>query len=270
MNKSPHLRSVLIVGFSVVVLWGGAMSMPDTAAEEPDNSSTCGYACDSSGTSGSGMESGECETDCSRPQTGGVRPWPTLPTLPTFPTLPTLPTAPTSPPTPSLSPPTRLGTESPSPDSAPEEETSTPPTTAPGINLTTPGTSLTPPPANTQRNEAPDSMTSVPPPRSEVAPVPPAPTESPAPPPPPTTADVQTKAVVTDFRAWLLFAATLAGTFLMVRLARAYQQYRSRGEPAARFETRLDTAPFVVDRPEGSLPTRSIHLELRIPNEEES
>ncbi|MGU3583575.1 hypothetical protein ACLBYD_10380 [Rhodococcus sp. C26F] len=81
---------------------------------------------------------------------------------------------------------------------------------------------------------------------------------------------METKAVVTDFRAWLLFAAALAATFLIVRVARAYQQHRSRREPAAQGETRLGTAPFVVDMPEGPLPTRSIHLELRISNQEES
>ncbi|TWH16517.1 hypothetical protein L618_002300000530 [Rhodococcus rhodochrous J45] len=131
-----------------------------------------------------------------------------------------------------------------------------------------PTESAAPPPSiDTDRNQGADRVTPAPAPESEAAPAPP---DSPAPPPPPSTADVETKAVVTDFRAWLLFAAALAGTFLMVRVARAYQQYRSRGEPATRFETRLGTAPFVVDMPEGPLPTRSIHLELRISNQEES
>lgn len=120
-----------------------------------------------------------------------------------------------------------------------------------------------------------DSAPPAPPPASEVGSVPlapPAPSESPAPSPlpVPSTADVESKAVVTDFQAWLLFAAALAGTFLMVRVVRAHRRYTSRRDLVTRFETRLAATPVVVDMPEDPLPTRSVHLELRISNQEES
>ncbi len=269
-----------------VVLVGGMSTMHAAAQEKPgvDACSTCsgpdrretesGTEGGTSGGDGSGSKRGSGGT-------GGELVIPRIP-------IPTLSWPPPRPPTwtpPQWTPPSwsRPSVPSWTPEVTPSPpqrlESLQPRSEQPGattVEDTVAPAGPTTPRVEAGRSRAPDdSAPPAPPPESEVgsAPLaPPAPSESPAPPPlpAPSTADVESKAVVTDFQAWLLFAAALAGTFLMVRVARAHRRYTSRRDLVTRFETRLAATPVVVDMPEDPLPTRSIHLELRISNQEES
>ncbi|MEU5842234.1 hypothetical protein [Rhodococcus sp. NPDC047139] len=69
----------------------------------------------------------------------------------------------------------------------------------------------------------------------------------------------------TDFGAWLLFAAALAGTVAGIRIKRIIDRHKDSRCDIPNSDIRLDTSPAVIEGPADDPRSLSVRLELGTP-----